>query len=182
MAFKNNQNALQSKSELLQRAKNRWPQLVVLDIKRVKKGFRFLVRCFECQTKHWMAFNCSGRCFPCGNILRAQRRAATMAQRVEVVIHQLVRNQRVSLPWKPKVSGYIYVPQNYKMNRLHRLVMEAFLGHVLDKNIHVHHKNGHRTDCRIKNLECRWCTTHGAGITRAEARQFLRDTQPRRKP
>ena len=171
----------ESRSELLRRARTRWSHLDVVSVKRVGRNFKFLIRCFECGAPHWMAYNCSGRCFSCGNILRAKRRAETMASRIQKIIRKLVRNLRVSLPWKPKTSGYVYVPQGDRLHRLHRLVMEAYLGHPLSKNIHVHHRNGHRTDCRIKNLECRWCTTHGAGITRAEAKQFIRDTQPRRR-
>ena len=170
------------KSEILQRARLRWSQLRILSVKRVGRSFKYHARCFECQAKHWMAFNCSGRCKRCGNRVRAQRRHATMVRKVQGVIQSLLRNRRIALPWKPKQSGYVYVwgPKGQRTQRLHRMVMEAYLGHKLPENTHVHHRNGHKTDCRIQNLECRWCTTHGAGITRAEAKQFLKDTEPRR--
>src|SRR5258708_4307231 len=105
-------------SDVLPRARARWPHLHVSKVKRTGRILKFLVQCFECQAKHWMSYNCSGRCFSCGNVLRAQKRATTMAHRIQKVVHQLVRNKRVSLPWTPKSSGYVCVPKDGKTHRL----------------------------------------------------------------
>ncbi len=48
-------------------------------------------------------------------------------------------------------NGYICLARN-KKRREHRIIMENILGKKLNRDEHVHHINGNKTDNRIKNL------------------------------
>ena len=65
------------------------------------------------------------------------------------------------LSWYKEKQGYRQVGlldskrKKYKVFRIHRLVAEAFIPKVKDKN-QINHKNGNKEDNNVKNLE--WCT------------------------
>lgn len=60
------------------------------------------------------------------------------------------------------VAGYVRVliPGTGSYQLEHRKVMEQYLGRKLETREHVHHKNGIKTDNRLKNLEIMGIVDH----------------------
>lgn len=108
--------------------------------------------CEECGKKYYVA--------PC---VQKKRRFCSLACRNKnPYIGEHLRGEN-HWNWnggKTLLSGYVYVkatdhPYKNSAQRVaeHRLVMEKHLGRYLTKNEEVHHKNGIKTDNRIRNLE-----------------------------
>ena len=52
-------------------------------------------------------------------------------------------------------NGYVVVQLNKRLEAVHRLVANAFIDKIIDKDM-INHINGDKTDNRASNLE--WCT------------------------
>lgn len=71
--------------------------------------------------------------------------------------HPYISNEKILKP-KKEAGGYVnvrlYLNSKYKIRKIHQLVAEAFLGHVVSKHkLVVNHKNHIRSDNRVENLE-----------------------------
>jgi hypothetical protein len=71
-------------------------------------------------------------------------------------------------------SGYVQVHVDGKWKMEHRVVMERHLGRPLTPEETVHHKNGHRADNKITNLEL-WTSKHPAGQRAEDLLEFARE-------
>lgn len=74
------------------------------------------------------------------------------------------REGRLKAPW-PSSRGYLYVDIKGSKRRVHRLVVEAFVGPIPEGFV-VDHVNGCKTDNRLENLEV---ITHQQNMDRAKA-------------
>jgi len=75
---------------------------------------------------------------------------------------------------RPGVDGAGYLVKNG--NRVHRKIMEEYLGRKLDKSEHVHHINRDKTDNRIENLQLMSESEHHSLHSRAMWKKRKNDT------
>ena len=123
---------------------------------RIKKGSVYCSR--QCSSinklsEHPEAF-CD--CFFCGKHFRA--RPSTIRTRPT---HKRFCSRKcfekyqkeIHFGTKPDSGGYFYLTHRGDRVRIHRYLMEKYLGRKLESAEHIHHKNGNKKDNSIKNLE-----------------------------
>lgn len=69
---------------------------------------------------------------------------------------------------QPTSTGYVRIMTESGWKAEHRNVMEQTIGHPLDPQDRVHHKNGNRADNRPENLELWKLRKDPAGVRAAD--------------
>lgn len=138
-------------------------------------------RCYVCQPGRPRS-GAEKRCKTCGAAFYAPKWAAdaTYCSRTckGAAMRGVKWGKRTPGQRYQRADGYIavYAPDHPKASisgsvMEHRLIMERVLGRVLERDEHVHHRNGVRNDNRVENLEVIAAGAHAHISTASGVRQ-----------